>query len=790
MAALAERLPVVLLDTGLVLEDDHADYTFATRGRVISARAWMTPRNNLGVQTQIVAGAKAFVGTCGSIAWLAPRLGVDTSALFVDPKWLHAHLPVAMRAYHRLDAGRFAVADLRAVDPLGALGGVACPQRDASTRRMNVLFIARHFTYFRNFESVIAALAERGHRVHLAADREEALGGRELVDRLAARYPAQVTVGFTPILQWGRYRRLSSALRLGLDYLRYSDPRYEATPKIRERAYERTPLLRAGARAPAVPRAADPRAGDGSSEAVPRQAGVDEFIAERSADLLLITPLIELGSPQLDYVRAARALGIRSALCVWSWDHLSSKALIRVVPDTVIVWNETQREEAQRFHGIAADRVIVTGAQCFDHWFDRHAVARPRRLLPPRRASPARGRSCSTSARRCSGAARRRPRSCAMGRGIRQSSDAASARHADPRPAAPAAPRRSGRRTLLAALSRAEDVVLWGSNPVDAESRADYFDSLYHAAAVVGLNTSALVEAAIVDRPVFTILLPEFRENQEGTFHFHHLLTSATAFSTSSRSLDEHVAQLAGLLLGRRRAIEPPFVEHFIRPRGAAVAATPVFADAVETIARAAVAAAARVAPAWLLPAAARDVRSCARRPPAAARAHLLEPGEVACISTLMTARASRAGRTRPRPLPRHRRGGAVARRQPRPGARVHRRDRRRRRRRGEVPDAHRRRREHAGRAVPRDVQPAGRDALRLLEADGVHRGAVARASPTHCARARRAVHLVAVLARGGRSARARRPAAVEDRVGRSRRTRRCSIACSTPARRCCSRPA
>ena len=53
-------------------------------------------------------------------AWLAPRLGVNTSALFVDPKWLHAHLAVAMRAYHRLGAGAFAVADLRAFDPLGA----------------------------------------------------------------------------------------------------------------------------------------------------------------------------------------------------------------------------------------------------------------------------------------------------------------------------------------------------------------------------------------------------------------------------------------------------------------------------------------------------------------------------------------------------------------------------------------------------------------------------------------------------------------------------------------------
>ena len=81
----------------------------------------MTPQNNLGVQTQIVAGARAFVGTCGSIAWLAPRLGVDTSAFYMDPKWLHAHLPVAMRAYHRLGAGTFATVDLRALDPLATV---------------------------------------------------------------------------------------------------------------------------------------------------------------------------------------------------------------------------------------------------------------------------------------------------------------------------------------------------------------------------------------------------------------------------------------------------------------------------------------------------------------------------------------------------------------------------------------------------------------------------------------------------------------------------------------------
>ena len=50
---------------------------------------------------------------------------------------------------------------------------------------MKLLFVARHFTYFRNFESVVRQFAEKGHYVHLAAERDESLGGEALVDRLA-----------------------------------------------------------------------------------------------------------------------------------------------------------------------------------------------------------------------------------------------------------------------------------------------------------------------------------------------------------------------------------------------------------------------------------------------------------------------------------------------------------------------------------------------------------------------------------------------------------------------------
>jgi hypothetical protein len=123
---------------------------------------------------------------------------------------------------------------------------------------------------------------------------------------------------------------------------------------------------------------------------------------------------------------------------------------------------------------------------------------------------------------------------------------------------------------------------------------------MYHAGAVIGLNTSALVESAIVDRPVFTLLLPQFRENQEGTFHFHHLLHVGDGFLNVSRSVDEHVSQLESMLAGGAVRPNRPFVEQFIRPRGATVAATPVFVDAVEAMAGG-VPPRPRRAPAWVL---------------------------------------------------------------------------------------------------------------------------------------------------------------------------------------------
>jgi hypothetical protein len=124
LGGLSERMSLVHLDTGLEI-DDHADYTLAGRERGISLRGRFDASTNLAVQTRIVAGARLYVGTCGSLAWLAPLLGVPTLPVFTDASFLHAHLHVARRVYGRVGAAPFSPVDLSGILDAGLAIGVA-----------------------------------------------------------------------------------------------------------------------------------------------------------------------------------------------------------------------------------------------------------------------------------------------------------------------------------------------------------------------------------------------------------------------------------------------------------------------------------------------------------------------------------------------------------------------------------------------------------------------------------------------------------------------------------------
>ncbi len=457
---------------------------------------------------------------------------------------------------------------------------------------MRILFSMRNFWDVKLFEPVVRELAARGHHLHILAERGErsdrARDWNDAAMALAAE-SASVTFGWAPWQVEDDWVDLRAMVRLGLDHLRFLSPAYADAPMLGNRARRRTPrgLVRL-ADAPLLRtrlgRRGLSRALKIVERAIPTGDQLSQAIESHRADVVLVTPLITLGSEQIDVVRTARRLGVPTALCVGSWDHLSSKALIRQWPDRVFVWNETQREEAMAYHGVPTDRVIVTGAQCFDQWFGRE----------PSRGRESFCRRVGLDPNRpyvlyvCSALFEGSPNEAAFvvqwARALRTSSDPL-VREAGilvrPHP-------KRGFEWSDVSLEDIGHAVLWPTDaaaPFDVPSKNDYFDSMFHSAAIVGLNSSALIEGGIVGRPVHTLLLPEFRDNQEGTLHFRYLLDGGLL--RAARNLAEHVELLAASVATSDPAVHHNrrFVERFVRPRGLNQAATPVFADAVEGLA-------------------------------------------------------------------------------------------------------------------------------------------------------------------------------------------------------------
>ncbi|HXH24767.1 MAG TPA: hypothetical protein VNI78_05930, partial [Vicinamibacterales bacterium] len=483
-----------------------------------------------------------------------------------------------------------------------------------------ILFVMLHPGFIRYYEDALLHLAAAGHRIHLAFETgREKLGSHALAARLAAASP-RVTCGPAPprsasvreflarrdreAMRSGEGRRparveerreeawesLATTIRLMLDYLRYFEPAFARAAALRDRAAKRLPHIPAAAvRLAAALGPSARRALSGClraiEEAIPASRAIEEFVREHRPDLLLVTPLVELGSQQVDYIKCARRLGIRSALCVASWDNLTSKGLIRVIPDHVVVWNEAQKAEAVTLHGVSPDRVVITGAQIFDRWFDasptrsREEFCRAVGLDPNRPFVLYVGSSVFVAPDEVPFAERWLAR-------IRQSADPAVASAGvlvRPHPA-------NARQWLAFDVARWPNVAIWppiDSDPNGPDVHRDFFESLYYSAAVVGVNTSAQIEAGIVGRPVFTVRAPEFEHAQAGTLHFRYLVGADGGPVREASTLDEHVEQLGAALRGESGAAEVNrrFVCSFIRPFGESVASAPVFVRAIESMA-------------------------------------------------------------------------------------------------------------------------------------------------------------------------------------------------------------
>ncbi len=98
IARLAERAKVVLLNTGSQL-DDHKEAMGEAAGNIVDASRWYGPRDNLTVQTALVANASHLVCTYGGFSYLGPLVDVRTTAFFSATTFVGTHLDLSLQAF-------------------------------------------------------------------------------------------------------------------------------------------------------------------------------------------------------------------------------------------------------------------------------------------------------------------------------------------------------------------------------------------------------------------------------------------------------------------------------------------------------------------------------------------------------------------------------------------------------------------------------------------------------------------------------------------------------------------
>jgi hypothetical protein len=442
--------------------------------------------------------------------------------------------------------------------------------------------------FVRNFEAVLRELAQRGHAVHVAfeGNKHGQPEQHSLIADLASSHQA-ITIGAAPVPS-GIRAVLCSRLRGTADYLRYLEPEYADARALRARA-RRHALWGTGALSPVLGRSVLVRRtlSRRLSELVrigPPPRRITRFLHEHDPDVLLVSPLTHFGSPQPDYLRAARRIGLKSALTLFSWDNLTNKGLMHEIPDRVIVWNEQQAREAVEHHGVPPDRIDVTGAAAYDHWFrwepsrDRTSFLSALELEPSR---PYVLYLCSSGF-----IARDEPAWIAEWLdALRATSGPLAKINVIVRPHPLNAD--GWRGDPLGARAGVRVFPPLGEDPKGHAARQSYFDSIYHAAFVVGINTTALVESAIVGRRSFTLRSANFAQTQDGTLHFHQLRERNGGPLRVADSMQEHLSQLAEGLeaTAEEREHLQRFVGRFVRPHGLQIEVAPIVADRIEALA-------------------------------------------------------------------------------------------------------------------------------------------------------------------------------------------------------------
>lgn len=318
---------------------------------------------------------------------------------------------------------------------------------------------------------------------------------------------------------------------------------------------------------------------------IPVAPEVKKHLQEINPDIIIAMPLISGDSRESEYVQAASVLRIPSAYSMFSWDNLSTKGTFHGMPDFHLVWNEPLARELVHFHGIPRDRIFITGAPRFDrlgtggggYILPREEFCRIAGIDPVKKFVLYVASTFILDSRYRKSAGEEQL-ILKIAEALRKGAETAGL-HILVRPHPQNA-------AIIPALRGAhrDNVSVYpasGEIPDTEEKRRMFYNSIFHSVAVVGVNTTAFLEASALDRPCITVV-EEIASATHQLPHFHHL--TEAGFLETAHQVEQLREALERILRGADANAEQrrKFVNDFIRPAGHS--SVKVYADLVESL--------------------------------------------------------------------------------------------------------------------------------------------------------------------------------------------------------------
>ncbi len=462
---------------------------------------------------------------------------------------------------------------------------------------MKLLVVMQHANFFRNLETVTRELHARGHEIvmlygnHPSDPKSSAKAQRQKpkmafmgrgIEVAEAEIPS-LTTGSRPDPTERRQRRLKAGRQV-VNCSLYMRKDHPSPERVVEGLQKQLPppvrrYLKSRAVRTVLGRPGTLRAWRRIERSGRPSESLTTLLKDLDPDVVLVSPTVWPKNPvETDYIYAACKLGIPTVGYLNSWDNLTSKGTVHVLPDVFIVWNEALAAEAEQIHLIPRTMIRVTGAPHLDHFFEMRAS------MP--RAETCRTLGCPDDGPYIVYLCSSRTLIADETHIVTALADALARELADGAPTIVVRPHPVNPDPWEGFDHPGTAVYPRRGDQADTpDSWQEYFNQLSGASAFVGLNTTAFLEAAAADRPCLTIVSDEFFDQQGRTGHFRHLLDAD--FLEVSEDVDGVAAGVARVLDGadekanRRRR----FAESFLRPRGIELSASSVVTDTIEGLA-------------------------------------------------------------------------------------------------------------------------------------------------------------------------------------------------------------